>query len=106
MTARPLEFVSYDLLEDYGRTLAEARRYRAYMHACVLDGDGPIIEALSASRYAIGGRGFVEETERRLAARRSGSPRDRDLDLPRTVTPVERIDREYKIALVFPTNSF
>ena len=66
-----LEFVCYDLLADYGRTLAEARRqYRAYVQACVLEDDGPLIEALAASRYAIGGSGFVEETERRLAQRR------------------------------------
>lgn len=41
-----LEFVYYDLLADYGRTMPEARRqYRAYVHACVLESDGPIIEA-------------------------------------------------------------
>jgi len=34
----------------------------------------------------------VEQTEQRLAQRRSGSPRDTDLDLPRTTLPIERID--------------
>ncbi len=88
-----LEFVCYDLLTDYGRTLPEARRqYRAYVHACVLENDGPILEAMAASRHAIGGERFVEETERRLAIRRSGSAVDRDVDLPRTMVPIERID--------------
>jgi putative transposase len=88
-----LEFVCYDLLGDYGRTLAEARRqYRAYVHACVLEDDAPLLEAMAASRYAIGGAGFVEESERRLAMRRSGTEADRDVDLPRATVAIERID--------------
>jgi len=88
-----LEFVSYDLLADYGRTLPEARRqYRAYVRACVLEDDAPILETLAASRHAIGGEEFVEETERRLAIRRSGSAVERDVDLPRTTVRIERID--------------
>jgi len=88
-----LEFVCYDLLSDYGRTPAEARRqYRSYVHACVLEDDSPILEALAASRYAIGGSGFVEETEQRLAMRHQGSARDQDIDLPRTTVGLERID--------------
>ena len=47
---------------------------------------------MAASRHAIGGENFVEETERRLAIRRSGSAVDRDLDLPRTTVPIEQID--------------
>ena len=83
----------YDLLADYGRTLPEARRqYRAYVHACVLEDDGPVLEAMAASRHAIGGETFVEETERRLAIRRSGIAVDRDVDLPRTTVPIECID--------------
>ena len=38
------------------------------------------------------GRVEVEETERRLANRRSGSEVDRDLDLPRRTVPIEQID--------------
>ena len=80
---KQLDFVCDDLLADYGRTLPEARRqYRAYVHACVLEDDGPILEAMAASWHAIGGERFVEQTERRLAIRRSGSAVDRDLDLP------------------------
>jgi REP element-mobilizing transposase RayT/DNA-binding transcriptional ArsR family regulator len=88
-----LDFVCYDLLADYGRTLPEARRqYRAYVHACVWEDDAPILAAMAASRHAIGGGEFVEHTERRLAIRRSGRAVDRDLDLPRATVPVERID--------------
>ena len=90
-----LDFVCYDLLADYGhgRTLTEARRqYRAYVHACVLENDGPILEAMAASRHAIGGERFVEATEQRLASRRSGSVVDRDIDLPRTMVAIEHID--------------
>jgi REP element-mobilizing transposase RayT len=88
-----LEFVCYDLLADYGRTLPEARRqYRAYVHACVLEDDAPLLAALAASRHAIGGEKFVEQTEQRLAIRRSGNALDRDVDLPRTTVPIERID--------------
>ena len=47
---------------------------------------------MAASRHAIGGERFVEETERRLAIRRSGSAVDGDVDLPRTTVPIERID--------------
>ncbi len=91
---RVLDFVCCDLLSDYGRTAAIARRnYRAYVHACILEDDGPILEALAASRYAIGSTAFVEQTERQLAARRSGRAQDRDLALPRAITvPVERVD--------------
>jgi len=88
-----LQFVCYDLLADYGRTLPEARRqYRAYVHACVLEDDAPILAAMAASRHVIGGETFVEQTERRLAIRRSGSEVDRDVDLPRTTVSIEQID--------------
>jgi hypothetical protein len=90
---KQLEFVCYDLLREYGRTLPEARRqYRAYTHACVLEDDRPILEALGASCYAIGSSNFVEETERRLAARRTGRVQDEDIALPRDTVEVERID--------------
>jgi REP element-mobilizing transposase RayT len=68
--AKRWEFVNYDLLADYGRTQPEARRqYRAYVHACVLEDDAPILAAMAASRHAIGGGNFVEETEQHLVGR-------------------------------------
>ena len=92
--AKRWEFVNYDLLADYGRTQPEARRqYRAYVHACVLEDDAPILAAMAASRHAIGGGKFVEETEQRLAVRRSGRQVDWDVDLPRATVPIEYIDK-------------
>jgi putative transposase len=88
------DFVCYDLLRDYGRSLAVARRnYRAYTHAHVLDDDGPLLDAMRASRYAIGGPEFIERTERQLQGRRSGRAQDADLVLPRLTVDIQRIDR-------------
>ena len=68
--------------------MAAARRnYRAYTHAYVLDDDGPLLEAMQASRYAIGGPEFIERTERQLEGRRSGRAQDADLALPRRRSP-------------------
>jgi hypothetical protein len=56
------EFVSYDVLKEYGRDPADARRqYRAYVRACLLEDDRPMLEAMAASRYAIGARGVRRE---------------------------------------------
>jgi putative transposase len=89
-----VDFVCYDLLNDYGRSLAIARRnYRAYTHAYVLDDDRPLLDAMKANRYAIGGPAFIEQTERQLDARRSGRAQDADLALPRPTVPIEPIDR-------------
>jgi len=66
------EFVSYDVLKEYSADMANARRqYRAYTQACLLEDDGPILEAMAASRYAIGDTRFVERTEQRVESRRS-----------------------------------
>ena len=87
------EFVSYDVLQEYGRDQAEARRqYRAYTHACLLEDDGPILEMMAASRYAIGDAQFVERTEKRVEGQRSGRVQDEDLALPRWTVPVDEID--------------
>ncbi len=87
------QFVSYDVLKEYGRDQGEARRqYRAYRQACLLEEDGPILEAMAASRYAIGDARFVERTEERVEARRSGRTQDEDLDLPRWTVPLDEID--------------
>jgi REP element-mobilizing transposase RayT len=91
---RASDLVCYDLLKDYGRSLAAARRnYRAYAQACILDDDRQLQEALRASRYAIGSPAFIEQTERRLQGRRRGRIQDADLALPRLTVPIERIDR-------------
>jgi REP element-mobilizing transposase RayT len=87
------EFVCYDVLREYGRDQAAARRhYRAYMAACLMEDDRPMQEAMSVSRYAIGGDAFVATTEERIEKRRSGRVQDRDLDLPRWTVALGEID--------------
>jgi REP element-mobilizing transposase RayT len=78
------EFVCYDVLKEYAANLLEARRqYRADTHACLLEDDAPIIEAMAASRHAIGTTGFVEKTEQTIELRREGRLQDKDIELPR-----------------------
>ena len=92
--AKAQEFVSDDVLQEYGRDLAAARRhYRAYVRACLVEDDGPLLEAMAASRYAIGGAPFIEETENRIERRRRGREQDRDLDLPGQSVPLDEIDK-------------
>ncbi|NIN10567.1 MAG: hypothetical protein GTN78_09105, partial [Gemmatimonadales bacterium] len=77
------QFVCYDVLREYGSTLASARRhYRAYVHACVMEDDQPILAAMRASRYAIGDDTFVERIAKRLGERRTDRVQDKDLVLP------------------------
>ena len=91
--AKAEEFVTYEVLKEYGRDPAAARRqYRAYVEACLLDDDGPLLEAMAASRYAIGGPAFTEKTETRIEKRRSGEVQDRDVDLPRWGVALAEID--------------
>ncbi len=91
--AKAQEFVSYDVLKEYGRDLTAARRqYRAYVQACLTEDDAPLREAMAASRYAIGGAAFMERTEGRIEQRRSGRVQDRDLDLPRRTVSLDEID--------------
>ena len=90
---KELAFVCYDVLDLYSSDRRSARRqYRAYTHACVLEDDRPILEALRASRNAIGDKRFVEATEKRLRARRTGRVQDADLALPRPTIPFREID--------------
>ncbi len=90
---RAMEFVCYDVLKMYSLSLATARRqYRVSTHACLLDHDGPLLEALKASRYAIGSERFVEETERRLGGLRRGRSQDADVAYPRSVYPIGEVD--------------
>ncbi len=43
--------------------MAAARRhYRAYVKACVMEDDRPLLEAMAGSRYAIGGAEFEVES--------------------------------------------
>ena len=96
------EFMRYEVLKEFGRDEAAARRhYRAYVHACLTDDDGPLLDALAANRYAIGSETFMEETEGRIERRRSGGARDKDLDLPRRAVSLDDIDgkveRHFKI---------
>ena len=87
------EFVSYAVLKEYGRDLTAARRhYRAYVQACLIDDDAPLLEAMAASRYAIGARAFRERTEEQIEERRSGRVQDQDLDLPRPTVSLDEID--------------
>lgn len=103
--AQAEEFVTYEVLKEYGRDVAEARRqYRAYVKSCLRENDEAMLEAMAASRYAIGGPAFIEKTEARIEGRRTGGVRDRDLDLPRSIVPVEEIEaavsRHYGLAPV------
>ena len=87
------EFVSYKVLKEYGRDLTAARRhYRAYVEACLIEDDAPLLEAMAASRYAIGAAPFLERTEGQVEQRRSGGVQDRDLDLPRRTVALDEID--------------
>jgi putative transposase len=86
------ERTCYDLLRQFGRSDADARRhYRAYVHAGLAEDDAPLREAMQANRYAIGSAAFVEDVERQLEKRRTGRPTDRDVALPRQVLALERI---------------
>jgi len=87
------DFVCYDVLREYGSTLAMARRrYRGYVHACVMDDDQPLLDAMRASRYAVGENRFIRETEQRLGQLRTGSVQDRDLALPTVTVDIDTVD--------------
>lgn len=89
------DWIAYDLLlRQFGPGDAAARRhYRGYVHACLLEDDQPLREALRASRYATGSPRFVRKIEGMLLAKRTAGPRDRDLDLPRPLADLATIDR-------------
>ena len=96
------EFMRYEVLKEFGRDEAAARRhYRVFVCACLTEDDGPLLDALAANRYAIGSETFMEETEGRIERRRSGGARDKDLDLPRRAVSLDDIDakveRHFKI---------
>ena len=88
------DWVCYDVLRRYGRSLGEARRrYRRYVEAAVTRDDEMLIEAMGASRYAIGGETFIAEVEGRLEKDRTGDAREKDLALPSSAVDIERVER-------------
>lgn len=87
------DFVCYDVLKHFGLRMPTARRhYRAYTHACVMDDDRPILDAIRASRHAIGEPPFIEAKEQQLEGRRTGEPKDQDLALPGATVGIDVID--------------
>jgi hypothetical protein len=90
---RQEDFVCYDIL----RTLSEhprtaRRRYRTYVHECLMKDDGELRGALDRSGHGIGDEGFVEELEQELRERKAGTDRDRDVGYPAERISVDRID--------------
>ena len=73
--------------------VAARRHYRAFVHACVMEDDRPLLEVMRTSRHAVGSEQFVERIEREFKQRRTGRPTDRDLELPREQVDLERISR-------------
>lgn len=89
-----VDWVCYDVLRQYGTTWAEARRnYRRYTEAALMRDDQDLLEAMAASRYAIGDETFIGEIEARLEERRTGDARERDLLLPPDTVGIESIDK-------------
>jgi putative transposase len=87
-------WISYRPRKNFGSSSAVARRhYRAYVHACVTEDDRPLLEAMRASRHAMGSDRFVAGIEEELEQRRTGQPTDRDVELPRELVDLERIGR-------------
>jgi hypothetical protein len=87
-------WISYDLRKRYGTPAATARRrYRAYVHACLTEDDRPLLDAMRASRYAVGSERFVAKIEDELRGRRTGQPTDRDVQLPRKLLTPDEIAR-------------
>ncbi len=90
---KALEFVCYDVLREYGSTLAAARQqYRADVHNCVTEEDQPLCDAMRASRYAIGAGSFIEDTKKRLEELRTGKMQDKDLALPTLTVDIDKVD--------------
>ena len=58
-----------------------------------MEDDRPLLDAMKANRYAIGGPEFIEQTERQLQGRRNGRAQDADVALPRLTVDIQQIDR-------------
>ena len=92
--ARALPWVKYDVLKGYGRSWGEARRrYKAYVHAMVMESDEPLREVMEESAYAIGDEEFVRGVERTLRGRWKGGSGHRDIDLPEERVSLDEISR-------------
>ncbi len=88
------KFVTYDVLREFARSAAVGRRkYRAFVEIGLSEDDGAILEAMGASRYAIGDHGFVTRTERTIQRRRTGSHGGRDRASPRNAVSLTVIDK-------------
>ena len=63
--------------------------------------DEPILDAMQASRYAIGDDSLIGEPKKRLEERRTGRVRDKDLTLPAVTVDIDTVDayvaRHYRI---------
>jgi hypothetical protein len=58
-----------------------------------MEDDRELRTALERSGHGIGAEDFVEELERELRSRKSGTGRDRDVDYPDARVATERIDK-------------
>ncbi len=87
------DFICYDVLKEYGSNTVSARRlYRAYVHASVMEDDRPILDAMRASRFAIGDPSFIKETKKRLQRRRTGRVQDKDIALPVVTVDIDTVN--------------
>ena len=100
--AKAEEFVTYDVLKEYGRDLLLARRhYRGTSrHACWRT-TRPSWRRWPPAATPSAATAFIERTEGQIEERRSGRVQDRDLDLPRRTVSLDEIDaavaRHYRI---------
>lgn len=96
------EWMDDHVLKMYGRNRAEAqKRYRAYVHAAVMENDEPLIALMRRSRYAVGSEIFLDHMSAVLRKKATGTPRDADLALPQKTVSFAQIDevvcKEYKL---------
>ena len=84
----------YEVLKEYVRVLSRrcGGNTAPYVEACLLEDDAPLLEAMAASRYAIGCAAFTDKTEARVEHRRSGGVQDQDVHLPRWTVALKEID--------------
>ena len=99
---REEEWVSYEVLREFGSGLDEARRrYRGYVLACLEKDDEELKRCLGQSGYGIGDEEYVKRLEREMREGRSGEERDRDVAYPLERIGAERIEavvaREYGV---------
>lgn len=89
---RAVPWVNYSSLLDYGKNGSDTRRrYRAYVHAMVLQNDEPLRELMSASAHAIGDDNFVSGIKDSLRKKYHGS-KDRDVEVEMIQIPYNAIE--------------